>query len=162
MRNTPQSEVNNISTSLDVSDIIGHSGNTLTYINARTNGLVIEAPSGSTLATTGAASSVFSDTIVKQLTIHGDTHHANGSNIYGNFAFQGNVSFNGTTAFQTEGFNELSIHTSLRILNGVYAMNNAKATFLRDVELQNLTSQNVFTKKETDGRYALKNGVYRR
>ena len=116
----------------------------------------MEAPNGSTLATIGVASSVFNDTIVEQLTIHGDTYHANGSNIYGSFAFQGNVSFNVTTAFRTEGFNELNINTSLSMLNGVYELISTNATFLRDVELQNLTSQNVFTKTETDDRYALK------
>ena len=39
-------------------------------------------------------------------------------------------------------------------------MNSTKATFLRDVELQNLTPQNVFTKTETDDRYVLKTAVY--
>ena len=39
-------------------------------------------------------------------------------------------------------------------------LNNTKATFLRDVEIQNLTSQNVFTKTETDGRYPFKTAVY--
>ena len=74
--------------------------------------------------------------------------------------FQGSVSVNGTAAFDTEGFNELSVITSLNVLNGVYVMNNTKATFLRDVELQNLTAQNVFTKTETDDTYALKAAVY--
>ena len=45
-------------------------------------------------------------------------------------------------------------------MNGVYVVNNTKATYLRDVELQNLTSQNVFTQTETDGRYAFKTAVY--
>ena len=45
-------------------------------------------------------------------------------------------------------------------MNGADFFNNTKATFLRDVELQNLPSQNVFTMTETDDRYALKNGVY--
>ena len=88
---------------MDVSDIIGHSGNTLTYISAQASGLVIDAPNGFT------GSAVFKDAVVDQLTIHGDTYHANGSSTCGNFVFQGNVSFNGTTAFQTEGFNELNI-----------------------------------------------------
>ena len=68
--------------------------------------------------------------------------------------------FNGTTAFQTEGFNELNINTSLSILNGAYVLDNAKAIFLRGVELQSLTSQSVFAKTETDDKYALKNGVH--
>ena len=88
-------------------------------LRERRNGLVIEAQNGSTLATIGVASSVFNDTVVEQLTIHGDTYHANGSDIYGKFTLQGDVSFNGTAAFETEGFNESSVITSLNVLNGV-------------------------------------------
>ena len=46
------------------------------------------------------------------------------------------------------------------MLLGVYNFNNTKATFLRDLEIQNLTSQNIFNKPESDDRFAFKTASY--
>ena len=57
---------------------------------------------------------------MEQFTINGDTYYANNFKIYGNIIFENNISFKGNAYFDTEGFNELNIATSLSILNGAY------------------------------------------